>query len=126
MNNSTKQNSASAPNKVINVAPVGYFILELVIGENNLPSEVMRHPVIAWAINTEASDDFLIPEAITLGGNVEGGDTYLQNAPVLCPDGLVRGSTDRQWQDEAEYLRDSIERAAAELRYKALQCAKAA
>lgn len=123
MNNSTQQNLIIAPNKVINIAQAGYSILELVIGEDDLPHEVIRHPVIAWAINTEAYGDFLIPEAITLGGNVEAGDAHLQNAPVLCPDGRVRFGTDEFWASEGDYLQDRIERAKDTQRHRAIKLA---
>lgn len=101
----------STPNKVIKIAQPGYYVLELCEDEDGMLCELIRHPVIAWAFDTETFPDFLFPDAITLGGNVEAGDAYFQNAPILCPDGRVRSGTDRDWKNESEYLQECIERA---------------
>lgn len=101
----------NTPNKVIKIAQPGYYVLELCNDENGLPDLLISHPVIAWAFDTETYPDFLFPEAITLGGNVESGSSLLRDAVMLCPDGRVRSGTDGFWKNESEYLQECIERA---------------
>lgn len=112
--------SSNAKNKTFQPALAGYFVLELGY-EDDLPSAIVRHPVIAWAIDNDPENphNFLIPEAILLGGSVESGGGYLMNAPVLCPDGIVRLGGDADWMTEQDYLNDCIENAKNEQRRKA-------
>jgi hypothetical protein len=107
-------------NKKFYLAPLGYFALELGY-DGDLPSAIVRHPVIFWAIGNdpESPDNSSIPEAILLGGGVESGGGYLRNAPVLCPDGVVRLGGDADWMTEHDYLNDCIKDAKNERRHKA-------
>lgn len=98
----------STPNKVIQVAQQGYYVLELCDNENGQTSQVIRHPVIAWAFDTEDHSGFLFPEAITLGGNVEAGSGRLMNAVMLCPDGRIRNGTDADWESESHFLQEYL------------------
>lgn len=120
MSRNQNQQIDAAQNKKCHTAPLGYFVLELGY-DGDLPSSIVRHPVIFWAIGNdpESPDNSLIPEAILLGGSVESGGGYLRNAPVLCPDGFVRLGGDCDWTDEQDYLNDCIENAKNEQRRKA-------